>query len=215
MSFLLSVLTLSTVLILSILLLFVLGKLVWLEKATNTLLNRQPKPQGTDAESDADPYFYGLSDEALWRTLAGDYQSELSELELDEIRPRFALALGKAVVRLVKEAPSTSEISLGAVKNSLDIFTLRGRVTVWLPPHHAAALSELGAKIKASPPQLDAEAGAQMLHEILGKLYSETRLERDPDAFSELRSSLFPDPTLRETTVTGNKTEVTDASNQR
>jgi hypothetical protein len=215
MSFLLSLLTLSTVLILSILLLFVLGKLVWLEKATNTLLNRQPKPQGTDAESDADPYFYGLSDEALWRTLAGDYQSELSELELDEIRPRFAMALGKAVVRLVKEAPSISEISLGAVKNSLDISTLRGRVTVWLPPHHAAALSDLGAKIKASPPQLDAEAGAQMLHEILGKLYSETRLERDPDAFSELRSSLFPDPTLRETTVTGNKTEVTDASNQR
>jgi hypothetical protein len=215
MSFLLSLLTLSTVLILSILLLFVLGKLVWLEKATNTLLNRHPKPQGTDAESDADPYFYGLSDEALWRTLAGDYQSELSELELDEIRPRFAMALGKAVVRLVKEAPSISEISLGAVKNSLDISTLRGRVTVWLPPHHAAALSDLGAKIKASPPQLDAEAGAQMLHEILGKLYSETRLERDPDAFSELRSSLFPDPTLRETTVTGNKTEVTDASNQR
>ena len=213
MSFLLSLLTLSTVLILSILLLFVLGKLVWLEKATNTLLNRQPKPQGTDAESDADPYFYGLSDEALWRALAGDYQSGLGELELDEIRPRFALALGKAVVRLVKEAPSTSEISLGAVKNSLDIFTLRGRVTVWLPPHHAAALSELGAKIKASPPQLDAEAGAQMLHEILGKLYSETGLERDPDTFSELRSALFPDPTLRETTVTENKAQGTDTSN--
>ncbi len=177
------------------------------KKATNTLLNRQPKPQGTAAESDADPYFYGLSDEALWRALAGDYQSGLGELELDEIRPRFALALGKAVVRLVKEAPSTSEISLGAVKNSLDIFTLRGRVTVWLPPHHAAALSELGAKIKASPPQLDAEAGAQMLHEILGKLYSETGLERDPDTFSELRSALFPDPTLRETTVTENKAQ--------
>ena len=215
MSFLLSLLTLSTVLILSILLLFVLGKLVWLEKATNTLLNRQPKPQGTAAESDADPYFYGLSDEALWRALAGDYQSGLGELELDEIRPRFALALGKAVVRLVKEAPSTSEISLGAVKNSLDIFTLRGRVTVWLPPHHAAALSELGAKIKASPPQLDAEAGAQMLHEILGKLYSETGLERDPDTFSELRSALFPDPTLRETKVTENKAQGTDTSNQR
>jgi len=213
MSFLLSLLTLSTVLILSILLLFVLGKLVWLEKATNTLLNRQPKPQGTDAESDADPYFYGLSDEALWRTLAGDYQSELSELELDEIRPRFAMALGKAVVCIVKEAPSISEISLDAVKNSLDIFTLRGRVTVWLPPHHAAALSELGAKIKASPPQLDAEAGAQMLHEILGKLYSETGLERDPDTFSELRSALFPDPTLRETTVTENKAQGTDTSN--
>ena len=67
MNFLLSLLTLSTVLFLSILLLFVLGKLVWLEKATNSLLNRQPKPQGTDAPSDADPYFYGLSDEALWR----------------------------------------------------------------------------------------------------------------------------------------------------
>ena len=215
MSFLLSLLTLSTVLILSILLLFVLGKLVWLEKATNTLLNRQPKPQGTDAETDADPYFYGLSDEALWRALAGEYQSGLGELELDEIRPRFAMALGKAVVRLVKEAPSTSEISLGGVKNTVDISTLRGRITIWLPPHHAAALSDLGAKIKASPPQLDAETGAQLLHEILGKLYSETGLERDPDAFSELRSALFPDPTLRETTVTENKADGTDASNQR
>ncbi|MDO7672543.1 MAG: hypothetical protein MUQ42_03880, partial [OM182 bacterium] len=141
MNFLLSLLTLSTVLFLSILLLFVLGKLVWLEKATNSLLNRQPKPQGTDAPSDADPYFYGLSDEALWRALAGDYQSGLGELELDEIRPRFAMALGKAVVRLIKEAPSASDISLGSVKNSLDVFTLRGRVTVWLPPQHAAALA--------------------------------------------------------------------------
>ncbi len=215
MSFLLSLLTLSTVLILSILLLFVLGKLVWLEKATNTLLNRQPKPQGTDAETDADPYFYGLSDEALWMALAGEYQSGLGELELDEIRPRFAMALGKAVVRLVKEAPSTSEISLGGVKNTVDISTLRGRITIWLPPHHAAALSDLGAKIKASPSQLDAETGAQLLHEILGKLYSETGLERDPDAFSELRSALFPDPTLRETTVTEDKADGTDASNQR
>ena len=212
MSFLLSLLTLSTVLILSILLLFVLGKLVWLEKATNTLLNRQPKPQGADAASDVDPYFYGLSDEALWRALSGDYQSGLGELELDEIRPRFAIALGKAVVRLVKEAPSASEISLGTVKNSLDIFTLRGRVTIWLPPHHAAALSELGAKIKTSAPQLDAEAGAQLLHEILGKLYSETGLERDPDAFSELRAALFSDSTPSETASTENRSEVNDTS---
>ena len=214
MNFLLSLLTLSTVLFLSILLLFVLGKLVWLEKATNSLLNRQPKPQGTDAPSDADPYFYGLSDEALWRALAGDYQSGLGELELDEIRPRFAMALGKAVVRLIKEAPSASDISLGSVKNSLDVFTLRGRITVWLPPQHAAALAELGSKIKATPAQLHSEAGAQLLHDILGKLYSEAGLERDPEAFSEIRSEIFPDPRTNQSPVDESGSEKDDASRQ-
>ena len=214
MNFLLSLLTLSTVLILSILLLFVLGKLVWLEKATNSLLNRQPKPQGTDAPSDADPYFYGLNDEALWRALAGDYESGLGELELDEIRPRFALALGKAVVRLVKEAPSASDISLASVKNSLDVFTLRGRVTVWLPPQHAAALAELGSKIIATPAQIESEAGAQLLHEIFGKLYSEAGLERDPEAFNDVRSEIFPDPRTGEFPVNESPGETDDTSSQ-
>ena len=129
MNFLLSLLTLSTVLVLSILLLFVLGKLVWLEKATKSLLNRDPKPHGTDGASDADPYFYDLNDEALWRALTGDYQSGLSELELDEIRPRFAMALGKAVVRLVKEAPSSSDVYLSTLqKNSIErIYYSRAR----------------------------------------------------------------------------------------
>ena len=219
MNFLLSLLTLSTVLFLSILLLFVLGKLVWLEKATNSLLNRQSKPQGTDAPSDADPYFYGLSDEALWRALTGNYQSGLGELELDEVRPRFAMALGKAVVRLIKEAPSESDnslgsIKIGSVKNSLDVFTLRGRVTVWLPPQHAAALAELGSKIKATPAQIQSEAGAQLLQDILGKLYSEAGLERDPEAFSEIRSEIFPDPRTGESQVSESLDERDDASSQ-
>tara|TARA_B110000503_G_scaffold37971_1_gene62274 strand:- start:49 stop:630 length:582 start_codon:yes stop_codon:yes gene_type:complete len=192
---------------------------VWLEKATNSLLNRQPKPKGTDAPSDADPYFYGLSDEALWRALAGDYQSGLGELELDEVRPRFAMALGKAAVRLIKEAPSASDISLGSVKtgsikNSLDVFTLRGRVTVWLPPQHAAALAELGSKINATPAQIESQAGAQLLHDILGKLYSEAGLERDPEAFSEIRSEIFPDPRTNQSPVDESGSEKDDASSQ-
>lgn len=197
MNFLLSLLTLSTVIIFTILLLFMLGKLVWLEKVTGTLLKRQLKSDSTVADSSADPYFYGLSDEALWRALAGEYQSELSELELDEIRPRFAMALGKAVVRLVKEAPPASNISLGSVTNSLDIFTLRGRVTLWLPPQHATALLDIGSKLKAEPPELDSETGTKILYDILGKLYKEAGLERDPEAFSEIRSEIFPDPISR------------------
>ena len=192
---------------------------MWLEKATNSLLNRQSKPQGTDAPSDADPYFYGLSDEALWRALTGNYQSGLGELELDEVRPRFAMALGKAVVRLIKEAPSASDISLGSVKtgsikNSLDVFTLRGRVTVWLPPQHAAALAELGSKINATPAQIESQAGAQLLHDILGKLYSEAGLERDPEAFSEIRSEIFPDPRTNQSPVDESGSEKDDASSQ-
>ena len=129
------------------------------------------------------------------------------------------MALGKAVVRLIKEAPSASDISLGSVKtgsikNSLDVFTLRGRVTVWLPPQHAVALAELGEKIKAAPAQIDSEAGAQLLHDILGKLYSEAGLERDPEAFSEIRSEIFPDPRTNQSPVDESGSEKDDASRQ-
>ena len=127
------------------------------------------------------------------------------------------MALGKAVVRLIKEAPSASDISLGSVKtgsikNSLDVFTLRGRVTVWLPPQHAVALAELGEKIKATPAQIGSEAGAQLLHDILGKLYSEAGLERDPEAFSEIRSEVFPDPRTGESQVNQTVNESLDES---
>lgn len=107
---------------------------------------------------------------------------------------------------------SLGSVKTGSIKNSLDVFTLRGRVTVWLPPQHAVALAELGEKIKATPAQIGSEAGAQLLHDILGKLYSEAGLERDPEAFSEIRSEVFPDPRTGESQVNQRVNESLDES---
>jgi hypothetical protein len=111
---------------------------------------------------------------------------------LDEVRPRFALALGKAVTRLVKEAADESTLAIASIKNSLDIFTIRGRVKIWLPPVHANALAEIGRKLKAAPPQLDSASGRAALDEVLSALYKEAKLERDNEAWTDIGDALFP-----------------------
>jgi hypothetical protein len=203
MNFIFSLLILTTVLLLTVLLLFVLGKLVWLERLTQTLLSREGTTPNNAAESDADPYFYGLGDEALWRAMSGEYEANLEPLELDEVRPRFALALGKAVTRLVKEAADESTLAIASIKNSLDIFTIRGRVKIWLPPVHANALAEIGRKLKAAPPQLDSASGRAALDEVLSALYKEAKLERDNEAWTDIGDALFPreESAKSETTV--------------
>ena len=97
MSFLLSLLTLTTVIILSILLFFVLSKLMWLEKATNSLLNREGQPKGTPAirASDVDPYFYGLSDEVLWKSLSGESRPEYWRIRTQRDSPSLRDGLGQ------------------------------------------------------------------------------------------------------------------------
>ena len=194
MSFILSVLTLSTLLVLFVLLMFVLGKLVWLEKATNELLSGKAAPPGTGPSSDADPYFYGLNGEALWGAFSGEYDSSLSELELDEIRPRYAISLSKAIIRLVREANATIDASL-ATCNSTDIFTAQGRVSIWLPPDRARELIELGTQLKSPPPRISQEAAMSKLSGLLISLYSEVGLERYDEVFNEIYDALFPEIT--------------------
>ena len=214
MSFLLSILTLTTVLALTVLLLFVLGKLLWLEKATKSLLSGKSLPPGAAPSSDADPYFYGLNDEALWRALTGEYESSLSELELDEIRPRSAMSLSKAIIRFIKEARPAGAPSI-STRNSLDIFTTRGRVTVWLPPERAGELIELGSQLKASPPALSVEAARLRLSELFTAIYAEVNIERDPEIFGEIEVALFPQETVDSSSVaepeTDKKTQHVDA----
>lgn len=197
MSFLLSLLTLTTVIILSILLFFVLSKLMWLEKATNSLLNREGQPKGTPAirASDVDPYFYGLSDEVLWKSLSGSPDPSIGELELSEIRPRFAMALDKMITRLVKEAPSSQSTTINVTRNALDITNVRGKIRIWIPPHHAEALTKLGSSLKVNAEEVDQTEAVQTLQDIVYALYSEVALEWDQESFSTMSQALIVQPT--------------------
>ena len=134
------------------LLLFVVGKLTWLESATTSLLAKidmtpsKNKPQ----EIQMDPYFYGLSGQELWNGLTGEDLSQATPLELDEIRPRYGIALIKSLVKFIQDGIDVgndviSENSLFELEKL--VFTSRGQIGIWLPSNKVENLRILGTKI--------------------------------------------------------------------
>ena len=136
------------------LLLFVVGKLTWLESATTSLLTKidiipsKEKPQ----EIQMDPYFYGFSGQELWNGLAGEDLSQATPLELDEIRPRYGIALTKSLVKFIQDGINVGNDTIS--ENSLFelekiVFTSRGQIGIWLPSNKVENLRILGTKIAA------------------------------------------------------------------
>ena len=134
------------------LLLFVVGKLTWLESATTSLLTKidltpaKNKPQ----EIQMDPYFYGLTGQDLWSCLTGGDTSLATPLELEEIRPRYGIALIKSLVKFIQDGidvgnDEISENSLFELEKI--VFTSRGQIGIWLPSNRVQNLRNLGAKI--------------------------------------------------------------------
>ena len=134
------------------LLFFVLGKLTWLESATTSLLTKiditpaKDKPQ----EIQMDPYFYGLTGQDLWNCLTGEDTAQATPLELDEIRPRYGIALIKSLVKFIQDGINvgnnvTSERTFFELEKL--VFTSRGQVGIWLPPNRVEKLRVLGSKI--------------------------------------------------------------------
>ena len=134
------------------LLLFVVGKLAWLESATTSLLTKidiapsKNEPQ----EIQMDPYFYGLSGQNLWSCLTGEDTSQATPLELEEIRPRYGIALIKSLVKFIQDGidvgnDEISENSLFELEKL--VFTSRGQIGIWLPSNKVENLRILGTKI--------------------------------------------------------------------
>lgn len=136
------------------LLLFVVGKLTWLESATISLLTKidiipsKEKPQ----EIQMDPYFYGFSGQELWNGLTGEDLSQATPLELDEIRPRYGIALTKSLVKFIQDGINVGNDTIS--ENSLFelekiVFTSRGQIGIWLPSNKVENLRILGTKMAA------------------------------------------------------------------
>ena len=136
------------------LLLFVVGKLTWLESATTSLLTKidltpeKNKPQ----EIQMDPYFYGLTGQDLWSCLTGGDTSQATPLELEEIRPRYGIALKKSLVKFIQDGidvgnDEISENSLFELEKI--VFTSRGQIGIWLPSNKVENLRILGTKMAA------------------------------------------------------------------
>jgi hypothetical protein len=134
------------------LLFFVVGKLNWLETATNSLLAKIDiaSPKSKPQEIQYDPYFYGLTGQALYKCLVREDLTQATPLELDEIRPRYGIALLKALVKFVQDGLNISN-NMNTENTLFEceklVFTSRGQIGVWLPADRVENLRVIGSKI--------------------------------------------------------------------
>ena len=122
------------------------------ETATNSLLTKidLAAPREKAQEIQYDPYFYGLTGQPLWNCLIGEDTTQATPLELDEIRPRYGIALLKALVKFVQDG-----VDISGYPNSENtvieleklVFTSRGQVGIWLPSNRVEKLRNFGSKI--------------------------------------------------------------------
>jgi|TARA_B110000483_G_scaffold74105_1_gene92227 hypothetical protein len=164
------------------LLLFVVGKLTWLESATTSLLTKidltpeKNKPQ----EIQMDPYFYGLTGQDLWSCLTGGDTSLATPLELEEIRPRYGIALIKSLVKFIQDGidvgnDEISENSLFELEKL--VFTSRGQIGIWLPSNRVQNLRNLGAKIANYPEQKSEKEENELKNTAIEIMRKEIKLE--------------------------------------
>ena len=134
------------------LLFFVVGKLNWLETATNSLLTKIDiaTPKDKPQEIQFDPYFYGLTGQDLWKCLTREDVTQATPLELDEIRPRYGIALLKALVKFIQDGIDIAN-NVNAENTLFEceklVFTSRGQIGVWLPANRVENLRVMGTKI--------------------------------------------------------------------
>ena len=164
------------------LLLFVLGKLTWLESATTSLLTKiditpqKNKPQ----EIQMDPYFYGLTGQELWNSLTGVDTSQATALELDEIKPRYGIALIKSLVKFIQDGIDVgsdviSENSVFELEKI--VFTSRGQIGIWLPSNKVENLRILGAKIANHTKEKSEKEGGGLKVTAVEIMRNEIKLE--------------------------------------
>jgi len=135
--------------VLVVLLLFVLGKLNWLENATNSMLEKIdvfPATKigiGSDQNDETDPYFYGLTGKKLWNCLTEPDDSDLSPQEIDEIRPRYSIVLVKALSKFILGEDNEEEY----LRNIRTVKTTRGKIDIWLPSKVIDSCENISSKI--------------------------------------------------------------------
>ena len=135
--------------VLVVLLLFVLGKLNWLENATNSMLEKIDVFPSTkngiesDQNDETDPYFYGLTGKKLWNCLTEPDDSDLSPQEIDEIRPRYSIVLVKALSKFILGEDNEEEY----LRNIRTVKTTRGKIDIWLPSKVIDSCENISSKI--------------------------------------------------------------------
>lgn len=120
-----------------VLLIYVIDRVKLLESRTLTATG---DPGGLEATRD--PRFGRLRGLDLWNLMCGKPVDGWSAEEANELRPRYAVVLGKHIEQIF-QAGQQQDRDPGSTAS---IATLRGQVESYLPANHARKLFELGSQ---------------------------------------------------------------------
>ena len=194
--------TVTIGIILTSLLLYVLGKLSWLESATNSLLQKMDMvPVDSQAEIQEDPYFYGVGGRNLWDSLTGEETKLVTPLELDEIRARYGIALTKALIKFIQDGIDekvSSETAQEGFETEKKVLTSRGQVRIWLPYEAVQSLRAMGAQLatiraSAEPKPKNQTKTRKAITSFVCELCESAGLRRGEDVAADVIRAFFPE----------------------
>jgi len=70
-----------------------------------------------------------LTGKKLWSCITESDLTDLSSQEIEEIRPRYAIVLVKALAKFIKDEEDDDEI----LRNIRTVKTTRGKIDIWIP----------------------------------------------------------------------------------
>ena len=139
----------------------------------------------------ADNGFLGLYGKPLWDAMSGKVPEGFNESDLVALKPRFAFVLQNHIemlFKLGKKDAAEGKVA-GSAKNPLDISTLRGTISSWLPTQSASTLYNAGyASFEAD--EIAVNRLRTDIDEIAGELYVKAGLTNSPSFSDKLLSSV-------------------------
>jgi hypothetical protein len=165
-----------------ILIIYLIDRINRLERLTldnnATVAERNPETPGENK-------FLGLAGKMLWDAMTGKSPDGFNDNDLIALKPRYEQLLRKHIERLFAEGVEDSQKGAPAKRPKVPatIGILRGSISSWIPPQHAATIYNTGyASVTAGDEE---SAGLRAdLDESTGLLYSRTELKQQ-QPFSE------------------------------
>jgi hypothetical protein len=150
-----------------VLLVYVVDRLMALEKLTLNLPSFGGESEVPAGNGDA--HFGSLTGQQLWDGMNGKPIDGWTADTFHALRPRYEVVLGKHIEQVFQAGKSGQPLP----KSPATIETLRGSVASFIPGNHAQTLHSLGARSNGEP----AEALADPLDDVTEVLYGRTGLD--------------------------------------
>jgi hypothetical protein len=149
------------------------------------ILSLEASSRINQPEPPAENGFLGLSGKALWDAMSGKIPENFNQADLVALKPRFAFVLQNHIETLFKlgKKDASEGNGLGTPKNPIEISTLRGVISSWLPTQHATTIYKTGYQsIEAD--EVDISRLSADLDEVTVELYARVEIRNTP-AFSQ------------------------------